>query len=105
MKQPNKSISSTIIIKSPLIKFYDKGFIEYYDDHINLVLLNVGNIILNLEIYKDRICKSTFECLDSKQFNEKYFDKSYKKDFLYTLFRQKNIYFKDTTNGILIKVK
>jgi len=104
-KQPIKSISSTIIIKTPIMKFYDKGFIYYYDDFIHLQLLNIGTIVLNLEIYKDKICKSTFECLNSSEFNQKYLNKAYKNDFLYTLFQNKNIYFKDKINKILIKVK
>ena len=87
------------------MKFYDKGFIFYYDDYVNLQLLNIGNVVLDMSIYPDKICKSSFECLDANSFNERFLHKSYKKSFLYDLFQQNTIYFKDKKNKILIKVK
>jgi hypothetical protein len=105
LKKPIYSTSSTIIFKTPTMKFYDKGFITKYDNYIELQIFNVGQLVLNLKIYKDEICKGTLQCMDSNEFNNKYFDKSYKKDFLYNLFSQKKIYFKDKQHNILIKVK
>jgi hypothetical protein len=104
-KAPLESKSSVVIFKTPQMKFYDKGFINYFDDHIHLQIFAVGNVVLDLKIYKDEICQSTFECMQAKQFNKKYLHSSYKEDFLYNLFLQKNIYHKDRKNGILIKVK
>lgn len=104
-KQPLQSKSSVIIFKTPTMKFYDKGFINYFDDHIHLQIFEVGHVVLDLTIYKDRVCKSTLECMNAKTFNKKYLHTSYKEEFLYNLFSQKNIYHKDKTNGILIKVK
>ena len=105
LKHPSKSISSTILIKTPNMKYHDKGFIYYYEDYIKLQLLNIGQVVLNLKIYQDKICKGTFECMSSKEFNEKYFHSSYNNDFLFNLFKQNTIYFKDKKNNILIKVK
>lgn len=104
-KQPFKTSTNTIIFKTPQLKFYDKGFISKYDDHIHLQIFQVGNIVLDLKIYKDIICQSTLQCISSKNFNKKYLNNSYKDDFLYNLFSQKKIYFKDKMNNILIKVK
>ena len=87
------------------MKFYDKGFITKYKDNIHLQIFNAGQVVLNLKIYKDKICQSTFKCIGPKEFNAKYFHKSYKDDFLYNLFSQNKIYFKDKKNKILIKVK
>jgi hypothetical protein len=87
------------------MKYHDNGFITYFDDSVHLQLLNLGNTVLDLTIYKNKICKSMLECLDAKEFNEKYINPSYKESFLYDLFTQKNIYFKDKQNNILIKVK
>ena len=87
------------------MKFHDKGFVDYYDDYIHLQLLNMGSSILNLSIYKEKICKSTFQCTSTKEFNKKYLNESYPSDFLYNLFMQKKIYFKDKKHNILIKVK
>jgi len=87
------------------MKYHDNGFITYYKDYIHLQLFSVGNVILNLKIYKDQICKSTFKCLNAKEFNKKYINQNYPSNFLYTLFSSQNIHFKDKNNKILIRVK
>jgi hypothetical protein len=87
------------------MKYYDRGFIFYYENHVKLQLLNIGKVVLNLDIYQNKICKGTFECLSSQDFNKKYLHDSYNNDFLYDLFRKKKINFKDKKNNILIKVK
>ena len=104
-KKPIHSMSSTIIIKTPTMKYYDKGFIYYYDDYIKLQLLNLGKVILALKIYPNKICKSTFECVSSQDFNKDYLHETYKDDFLYKLFKSKKVNYKDRINNILIKVK
>lgn len=104
-KQPLITESHTILIKTPQMKFYDKGFISQYEDYIHLQIFQVGNVVLDLKIYKDTICQSTLECISAREFNDKYLHNSYKDDFLYNLFSQKKIYYKDTINNILIKVK
>jgi len=87
------------------MKFYDKGFITKYEDNIHLQIFNVGNLVLNLKIYKDEVCQGTLQCISSEEFNKQYFHTSYKDDFLYNLFSKNKIYFKDRENNILIKVK
>lgn len=103
--QPLTSKSSVIIFKTQNMKFYDKGFINYFEDHIHLQVFAVGRVVLDLQIYQDKVCQSTFECMSGKEFNKQYLHSSYKEDFLYNLFSQKEIYHKDNENGILIKVK
>lgn len=87
------------------MKYYDKGFIFYYNDYIKLQLLNIGKVILDLEIYPHKICKSTFECVNSQDFNIEYLHESYDDDFLYKLFKSSKINYKDKKHKILIKVK
>ena len=87
------------------MKFYDKGFITKYEDNIHLQIFNAGQMVLNLNIYKDEVCQGTLQCMSSKEFNTQYFHPSYNDDFLYNLFSQNKIYFKDKENKILIKVK
>ena len=87
------------------MKFYDKGFITRYDDNIHLQIFTVGQLVLNLKIYKDEVCEGTLQCISSKEFNQKYFHISYKDDFLYNLFLEDKINFKDRRNQIMIKVK
>jgi len=104
-KLPYKSMSSTVLIKTPTMRYHDKGFINYFDDYVHLQLLNIGTVVLDLSIYKTKICKSTLRCISSNEFNTQFLDKSYNEDFLYTLFTNKKIYFKDRKKNILIKVK
>jgi len=105
VKNLQQSKSAVVIFKTPVFKFYDKGFVNIYEDHINLQVFEVGKLALNLYIYKDKICQSSFECLSAEEFNKEYLHHSYKKDFLYKLLSQKKIYHKDKKNGIFIKVK
>jgi hypothetical protein len=104
IKQPNKSESLTIVFKTPAMKFYDRGFLNYYDDYIHLQILNIGVVVLDLRVYKHKICKSRFRCMKSKEFNKLYLSDGYDKEFLYNLLSRKNIKFKDKKNHILIKV-
>jgi len=103
-KQAIENKSATIIFKTAKLKFYDKGFISRYSDHINLIIFNFGNIAFDLKIYKDKVCKGLFECVSHKEFNEKFLHKSYLDNFLYELFSKQNIYFKDKKNKVFIKV-
>jgi hypothetical protein len=104
-KRLDISQSAVIIFKTPNLKFYDKGFISRYDDYTHLQIFSVGTVVLDFKIYKDKICKSMFECVSSKEFNQEYLSKDYEDDFLYKLFLKKNIRFKDKKNKILIKVR
>ena len=103
-KQPNISQSATIIFKTPTMKFYDKGFVNIYDDYVHLQVFNIGKIVLDLKIYEDKICRAIFECMDNKEFNNTYLSSSYDNNFMYKLFKKDKVYFKDKENKILIKI-
>ncbi len=106
-KEPIVSQSATILIKTPTMKFYDKGFITSYDNYTQIQIYSAGQTVLDLMLYTNRICKSTFECENSKSFNEKFLHTSYKDDFLKELFEkdEKSIVHRDKKNSILIKIK
>jgi hypothetical protein len=96
--------SAVILIKTPALKFYDTGFITQNYSNIKVSIFNAGQAILNLTIYEDRICQSTFKCLSSPAFNQQYLHESYEDNFMYKLFSSKKINFKDRKNKISIKV-
>lgn len=102
-KQPIQNKSATILIKTPNMKFYDKGFITKYHNHIHLTIFNLGKVVLDLKVYENQICQGLFECISTQEFNKKYLHKDYEKKFLYEVLQQNNIYFKDKKNKILIK--
>lgn len=88
------------------MKFYDKGFIFNYDTYTQVQIFQVGKAILDMKIYDDRICSSTFKCQSLKAFNAQNLHKSYEKDFLKKLFQRKDkkVIHRDKKNGILIKI-
>jgi hypothetical protein len=104
-KQIKQSNSAIIIFKTPSMKFYDRGFVKIYDKYINLQIYNSGQIALNLDIYKNKICKGFLQCQSSKEFNKNYLNSDYSDDFLFKLFSKNKVYFKDKLNSIFIKVK
>lgn len=105
--QPKISSSATILIKTPTMKFYDKGFIYNFADYTQVQVFTAGNVVLDMKIYEDRICTSTFKCQDLKTFNSQNLDKSYDDNFIKSLFskNQKEIIHRDKENRILIKIK
>jgi len=103
-KQPISTKSATVVVKTPTLRFYDKGFIEKYEDKVRLIILDFGVVVNDMTIYRDRVCKNLILCLDTAEFNSRYLAKSYEKDFLYNLFNDEDINFKDKENGILIKI-
>ena len=106
-KQVIHSTSATILIKTPTMKFYDKGFISKFDNYTQVQIYSAGKTILDMKIYKDRVCTSTFECEGIKEFNKKYLSSSYEDDFLETVFNnnKKETVFRDKEHNILIKIK
>lgn len=106
-KVPVQSQSATILIKTPKMKFYDKGFITKYKNYTQVQIYSAGQIVLDLSLYNNQICQSTFECLDSKSFNAKYLHPSYESNFLKELFDQEKtqIVHRNKAQGILIKIK
>ena len=107
LKKPILSQSATIMIKTPTMKFYDKGFISNYADHTKVQIYSAGQIVLDLMLYENQVCQSTFECMTSKEFNKEYLHPSYKENFLKNIFEQneKNSIHADRDNRILIKIK
>jgi len=106
IKQPTLSQSATILLKTPSMKFYDKGFISVYDTYTQVQIFSAGSLILNLEIYKDKICQSTFKCQSLKAFNAQNLDDSYEENFIKKLFdkQEKRVVFRDKKKNILIKI-
>ena len=106
-KQPILSQSATILIKTPTMKYYDKGFITQYPYYTQVQIYGAGQTVLDLQIYDDRICQSTFECQSLESFNATYLHPSYEKGFLKALFKSKDkeVIHRNRDRGILIKIR
>lgn len=105
-RQVQISKSASILIKTPKVKFYDIGFINKFENYIQIQIYSVGNVILDLKLYKNQVCKSTFKCISNKQFNKEFFHESYENNFFKKLLErnEKRIVFRDKKNRILIKI-
>lgn len=88
------------------MKFHDKGFIFKYKDYTQVQIFSAGVAVLDMKIYEDKVCKSTFKCQDIEIFNKENLSPTYPKNFLKNLFdkEDKEIIHKDSENGILIKI-
>lgn len=106
IKQPKVSSTATILIKTPTMKFYDRGFITQYENYTQIQIFSAGALVLNLDLHEDKICKSSFECQSLKEFNKENFDASYDEKFILELFNKKDkkVVFRDKKIGVLIKI-
>lgn len=102
-----QSSSAIILIKTPNMKYYDKGFISKFNNFTQVQIYSAGKTVLDLKIYDDRVCQSTFECESLDTFNRKYLHKSYERTFLKDIFEspKEEVVFRDNKNKILIKIK
>ena len=82
------SSSATILIKTPQMKFYDKGFIYKYKDYTQVQIFTAGTAVLDMKIYEDKVCRSTFKCQDIKTFNKENLSSTYPDNFLKELFER-----------------
>lgn len=89
------------------MKFYDKGFIFKYNDYTQVQVFSAGTAILDMKIYDDKVCRSTFKCQDLKTFNKENLSATYPDNFLKELFERndKEIVHSDKENGIMIRIK
>ncbi len=120
-KQPLKTQSVLVVLKTPDMKYSDMGFIKTFKDRCELEIYNFGQAILFLKVYENKICTSDLACTSAQSFNNEHFSKAYPSSFFYEVLQGKElsnmngieytyttdngIYFKDSKNNILIKIK
>ncbi len=95
-----------ILIKTKQLKYNDKCFISKFDDNLKLQIYNAGIVLVELEIYDDKICKN-YMCMSSKEFNEQNFGENYKDDFLKNILEdalKSDVNFEDKENKIKIEI-
>ncbi|RXJ95522.1 hypothetical protein CRU94_07270 [Arcobacter sp. AHV-9/2010] len=88
------------------MKFHDRGFIYKYKNYTKLQVFSLGNLIFDVDIYNDKICKGIFKCQDLETFNKEYLSEEYDNNFLKSLLdeNKRTSYFKDDKNQITIRV-
>jgi len=82
--------SKILIIKSPLIKFADVGYIRNTDNSVSLELFVAGHRIQKIDI-NHLVCVDE-GCMSKSGFNEEYLHKDYPDDILQNILLSKPIY-------------
>lgn len=92
MKEAKEQQSKFIVMKTPQIRFADMGFISNFEDRLNIQIYASGEAIAALDIYENKICMSTFECMPKQEFYKKTFGYKYPDDTLENIFLGKPIF-------------
>lgn len=79
-KTYKKNVSRFILIKSPLLKYADLGYIRSNDDEVRADLFVVGNLVQSIEI--DTLICVNEGCLTKSAFNADYLNASYPDNLL-----------------------
>jgi hypothetical protein len=92
IKQQAQQKSTFITLKTPEIRYADMGFVSEYTDSLKVQIYSNAQPVVSLDIYKDRICMSLFECMNKSDFNNKVFHAQYPDDTLEQIFFAKPIF-------------
>ncbi|MDD2894943.1 MAG: hypothetical protein PHG81_02885 [Aliarcobacter sp.] len=88
------------------MKFYDKGFIYKFKEYTQVQIFSAGTAVLDMKIYEDKVCRTTFKCQDLATFNKENLSSTYPDNFIKELFErnQKDVIHRDKEHNILIKI-
>ncbi len=92
MKEPKEQQSKFIVMKANQFKYADMGFISNFEDRLNIQIYASGEAIAALDIYENKICMGTFECMSKQEFYKKTFGYKYPDDTLENIFLGKPIF-------------
>jgi hypothetical protein len=81
----DKSQSATILLKTPKIKYYDTGFINYSKNSTKAKIFSTGVEILAIDI-SSHICLNSI-CYTKDSFNKEYLSRYYSDDILENIFK------------------
>ena len=81
-----------VLFKTPVFRYADLGFMYLNADNIKVEIYGNGQSAMVLEIEKDKICISAFECMDKKSFNKNILNENYPEDILLHIFRGDKIF-------------
>ncbi|MGW8168670.1 MAG: hypothetical protein ACWGHH_01515 [Sulfurovaceae bacterium] len=108
IKKPIQQKSAFILLKIPEVRYADMGFISEYPGSLKVQIYSNAQPVVSLDIYKDRICMSLFECMNKSDFYRKVFHTSYPEDTLEQIFLARPIFgganLVKTSNGFTQKI-
>jgi len=106
-KQYEKNESSLIIIKTPMIKFADLGYVRKNKDEVRIDLFTAGQLVQSIEI-NHLICVDD-GCMSKSAFNADYLHPSYPDDLILNVLLSRPIFdrasLQKTDVGFIQKLK
>jgi len=84
--------AALIVFKTPTFKYADMGFIYENSDEIKAEIYGSGQALMRLEIAKNSVCMSRFECMSKKGFNQRVLSAVYPEEILDDIFRGRTIF-------------
>jgi hypothetical protein len=91
-KEYQKQESIYMIFKTPTFRYADLGFVYKNTEQMKVEMYSNGQAIMALDVKKEDICFSLFECMDKKRFNEKVLSSHYPEDILEHVVRGEAIF-------------
>ena len=108
-KQYVEQNAALIVFKTPTFKYADMGFIYENSDEVKAEIYGSGQALMNLEISKNSVCMSLFECMGKKSFNKQVLSSLYPDTILDNIFRGKVIFnglgLEKNRNGFTQKIR
>jgi len=87
-----KQESAFIVMKTAKMRYADMGFISNSGSKVKVEIYASGQPLVKFEINGMNICMSTFECMDKKDFNEKFLSSHYPNTVLENIFKAEPIF-------------
>lgn len=91
-KEYTRQESVFIVFKTPTVKHADLGFIYTNAEEMKIEMYSNGQPVTALQIGKEKVCISLFECLDKKTFNKTVLSPAYPTDILSHIFKAEEIF-------------
>ena len=92
VKEYAKQDSIFIVFKTPSFKHADLGFIYENSDEMKVEIYGSGQVLVSLEITKDRVCMSLLECMSKQNFNKNVLSAHYPDALLEHVFRGQKVF-------------
>lgn len=99
--QPEVQKSTFIVMKTPVFRYADQGFIQKSLGVTKLEIYANGTAVMKLEIKSGKICNGTglFSCMSKGEFNKRYLSAAYPDDTFEQILRGEAIFGGENINS------
>jgi hypothetical protein len=87
-----KQDSAYIVLKTPMFKYADMGFLYENSDEVKVEIYGNGQALLRLRITKESVCMSRLKCMSKSTFNRQVLNQAYPQDTIEQIFKGKPIF-------------